>query len=265
MKNIIKEPLLHFLVLGALLYIFYTLNATDTQPKDVMQKATITLNKNNIEQLQKEFTQTFHRSPSPQMMQLLIKNEIQKEILLHEAYKLKLYKEDKAIQKLLLQKMHFILNAATKPKEPSEEQLHNYYTKHIKEFSQRENISFYAINFTSLTKEAQKKFYTLVKETSNFHDFKYYKQRTPQEIRKEFGTYFLQKILQLPKQTLSHAIATKNGIAFVYITDYNTTTPYSFDAVQERVYKDYLQEKKHLLLQKLLATFKKSYTVIVQP
>jgi len=257
-KNIIKEPLLHFLLLGAILYFFYTLNAVETTPNAV-QKQQILITKEQIAQLEKEFIDEFGQTPCASVIELLIDQKATKEILLNEAYKLKLYKEDKEIQKLLLQKMHFILNAATEQKEPTQKELLRYYKEHIKDYSKRQSISFYFIHFPHLSQEQRQAFYKLAASLKDFKDFQQLKEQTQQEIKERFGSLFLTKITRLRKKVLSHAIPSKDGLEFVYITDYSITDPYSFEDVEDRVYQDYLQEQKNERYDKMLSNIKKSY------
>ena len=261
MKNIIKEPLVHFLVIGAVLYLFYTLNATDKPSSNAVQKQKIIITQSKIRQLKKNFTQEFAQTPSKTITQLLIEQEATKEILLNEAYKLQLYKEDKEIQKLLLQKMHFILNAATKQKEPTQKELLTYYQKHLKDYSKRSAISFYDIHFAQLSKEQRKTFYKLAARLKDFQAFQQLKEQTQQEIQERFGSLFLTRMQRLPKEVLSHAIPSKDGLEFVYITDYRVTEPYPFEDVEDRVYQDYLQAQKKMLYDKMLSSIKKSYDI----
>jgi parvulin-like peptidyl-prolyl isomerase len=252
LKNIIKEPLLHFLLLGGALYIFYTFNTLYDTPSATQNSQKTTLCKEQIDQLQKSFTKEFGKKPSPQMTALLVQQEQTKELLLNEAYRRKLYKEDKRVQKLLLDKMHFLLNAAIQTKEPTENALREYYKKHIKEYSKRENISFYRLHFAKLTKKQREDFYNLAHTLQDFSDFQKISDMPVKNIQKSFGNYFLQQILQLQKGVLSHAIPSKEGYEFVYITDYNTSTPYSFDTVEERVRRDYIYNKETAVYKELL-------------
>jgi len=258
LKNIIKEPLFHFLLLGGLLYYFYTLNAVD-DVSPINKKEEIYLSKEKVDLLSKEFEKEYEVNATKDIVSLLILKEQNRDVLLKEAYKLKLYKDDKKIDDILLKKMNFIINAAINSKEPSEKILREYYEKNIKDYSQKETMSFYIIEFHHLSKQKSAEFYTLIKPLKDFHTVKQVKSKTAQEHKDIYGTYFADKITKLKKGTWSKALPTKSGMAFIYISDYRVLQPYLFDEVEERVYEDYKKEQRVINYEKRMQAFESAY------
>jgi len=258
LKNIIKEPLLHFLLLGGLLYYFYTLNAVD-EISPINKKEVISLSKEKIKHLIKKFEKEYDVRVTKNIVSLLILKEQEKDVLLKEAYKLQLYKDDKKIDDILLKKMDFIINAEANTKEPTEEILQKYYEQNLNDYSQREAMSFYIIEFHHLLKQKGEQFYTFIKNLKDFHTLKQLKNKTPQKLKETYGFYFTDKITKLKKNSWSQALPTKNGLAFVYISDYRVSQPYLFDEVEDRVYEDYKKEQRELNHKKSMQTFESVY------
>lgn len=258
MKNIIKEPLLHFLLLGGLLYYLYTLNAVK-EVSPINKKENIYISKEKINLLTKKFEKNFEVNATTDIVSLLILQEQRKNMLLKEAYKLKLYRDDKKVDEILLKKINFIINAEAKTKEPTEKRLQEYYKKNINNYSKREMISFYIIQFHQLPKQKSEQFYMLIKNLKDFHTLKQVKMKTVPELKATYGSYFADKIIKLKKSSWSKAIPTKSGIAFIYICDYEVSQAYLFDDVEERVYEDYKNEQQDLNYEKSIHAFESAY------
>lgn len=262
-RNFIKEPLVHFLLLGGLIYFFYSLNAVKQTISPQQQKQQISLDKSEINELKRNYEHKFHQTADKKMLSSLYKNAIKKKILLQEAYKLELYKNDKNIEKILLKKMHFIINAAASQTQPDETQLKDYYTKNIKDYAKRENISFCIIHFESLSNNAQKDFYQLLRQSNDFTACKQENNQTKKQLIQKYGNYFANKIFQAKKGAWLPAVHSKNGLEFVYISDYKTQTPYPFEEIEERVLRDYQTQYKSEKRKKVLQQMQSAYSINV--
>jgi hypothetical protein len=108
-----REPLLHFLILGALLFGAYALLAPSA-------KDTIVVDQAAIDRLVKEQEGLLARPLSQEERQSAIRTMIDDEVLLREAYRRGL-DQDAVVQRHLVQKMRFILGEDQA--EPSEAEL----------------------------------------------------------------------------------------------------------------------------------------------
>lgn len=242
-KKILLEPLLHFLLLGTLIYLYYNFTQqTQTKPQ-------IIITKQDIQQLKKNFVQKFSQQPTPTIINALIQKEIQNKILIKEANKLELDKGNKESKNSLIKKMNFILNAKSAIQEPTEQELREYYLKHKTDYARKTSFSFYFIHFNNLNKSQSDDFYSLLQFADKRQIAKKINDKSTSWLKKEFGNYFTIKLLLLQKGVWHKAIHSNKGMEFVYITDYNTTDILPFDDVQERVYNDYKRQlhKKNYL------------------
>lgn len=255
---------MHFLLLGGFIYLFYSLNAEDqtVTPKQPQQQ--IFISQSEISELKRSYENEFHQKPDARTLSALVKQAIEKKVLLQEAYGLELYKNDKEIEKILLKKMHFIINAPASQTQPDETQLKAYYQTNIKDYSQRESISFCTIHFDSLSKKAQEDFYQILLRSEQKPACNLEKKQSKEQIEKKYGNYFTNKIFQAKKATWLPALPSKTGIEFVYINEYETKEPYPFEEVEERVYQDFQTQQKQENYKKTRKQMRSSYTIQVQ-
>jgi PPIC-type PPIASE domain len=126
MKRWLKEPLLHFLVLGALLFGVYAWMNRGEQP----QTGQIVVTKGQIENLRVTFNRVWQHPPSPSEMDGLIRDHIREEVLAREATKLGLDLDDTVIRRRLRQKMEFVASDLAVPPVPTEAELKEFLVKH---------------------------------------------------------------------------------------------------------------------------------------
>lgn len=140
---IIKEPLLHFILLGAL--IFGVFNVIPGEQNG--QYGEIVVTSAMIENLNNIFSRTWQRQPSETELNGLIQDYIREEIAVREAVALGLDRDDSVMRRLLRQKLEFVTEEAALQVEPTEVQLQQYLQSHPETFSSEASISFSQIYF----------------------------------------------------------------------------------------------------------------------
>jgi hypothetical protein len=124
-RKLLKEPLVHFLVAGALLFAAYAwVNGGDPEP------GRIVVTQGKIENLRASFGRVWQRPPTSSEMDGLIRDAIREEVLAREAVALGLDLDDTIIRRRLRQKMEFIANDLAAPAEPTEAELEEFLAKH---------------------------------------------------------------------------------------------------------------------------------------
>lgn len=253
-NKIYHEPLLHFLLLGALVYIYYTLQIPSVQSSP--QKSKIVLTQSQAELIKQNFEKTYHIKASQAITEILIEDIYMQQAMIQEAYRLQLYKNDAKIEKILLQKMHYILQKEQSLQDIDEKKLYQYYKKNKDAYGLRKSISFYYIKVQNRDREEVEKLYNLLKFHKPLKNLKKESQKSKKEIIKSYGNYFAKQIFNAPIQRWLPPIATQDGFILPYI--YKTTissAPSSFEEVEERVYRDYkfaIQKENYLTQYKKL-------------
>jgi hypothetical protein len=136
LRQLLREPLVHFLLLGGALFAIFggrALDAGGDNPQIVVRKA-------DINRLAAGFFQTWHRPPDAGELQAKIDDYIREEVLYRTALALGLDKDDMIIRRRLRQKMEFTFEDTVPP--PQEAELRSYFAALADKFRTQPLISF---------------------------------------------------------------------------------------------------------------------------
>lgn len=138
MRNIITEPLLHFLVIGAVLFLGFALFQSPEEAAD----NTITISQNDINVLKANFARTWQRHPTQEELDGLVEEKIRDEIAYREALAMGLDRDDAYIRRRLRMKLELMLEDIGKNMVPTEEELAEFLEQHPELFRQEAQIRF---------------------------------------------------------------------------------------------------------------------------
>ncbi|MEF9996635.1 MAG: peptidylprolyl isomerase, partial [Burkholderiaceae bacterium] len=128
LQSLLKEPLVHFLILGALLALI----DSHLRPNAATPPSEIVVTEAQVRSLGQNFQRVWMRPPTPEEIEGLIASHIREEVLVREALALGLDRDDAMIRRRLQQKMEFIAEAANI--EPSDAELAAYLNQHAADF-----------------------------------------------------------------------------------------------------------------------------------
>ena len=101
----IREPLVHFLAIGLLLFVAYYAVQGDRGTEDDLH---IVVSESDIDWLKANFARTWSRQPAPSELEGLIEEYIREEVYYREALALGLEVDDMIIRRRLVQKIEFL-------------------------------------------------------------------------------------------------------------------------------------------------------------
>src|ERR1700730_12553341 len=126
--KLLREPLLHFLVIGALLFGIYPLvQQQDAEPLGRQ----IVVTRGNVERLAQTFRFLWQRPPTAAELNGLIETEIREEIFYRQALALGLDKDDTIVRRRLAQKAEFLVQDALSVREPTTVELAASLNQHL--------------------------------------------------------------------------------------------------------------------------------------
>jgi parvulin-like peptidyl-prolyl cis-trans isomerase-like protein len=129
MKRLMREPLLHFLVLGAALFGLNALLSARSPSRE-----SIVVSQGRIESLATAFALTWQRPPTATELQGLIRDYVREEVAVREAASLGLDQDDVVIRRRLRQKLEFVSADAAVQAEPTEPALRAWLAAHPANF-----------------------------------------------------------------------------------------------------------------------------------
>ncbi|RLA41413.1 MAG: hypothetical protein DRR42_24680 [Gammaproteobacteria bacterium] len=253
---LLREPLLHFLVIGAgLFFLFSQINnpQVDTDHR-------IIITQENLDRLATIWLKRMGRAPSAQEREKQLEHYIREQVLYREAMAMGLDQDDVIVSRRLAQKMEYLFNDLSFIPEPSETELVSFLSEHVSQFTFPAIISFSQIFLDpserdqEINKDAEQlleqlKETTADVDTINLGDrsllpYKFTKERES-EISSMFGAAFTHQAFSLPINSWQGPIASEYGIHLIYINSRTEARLPPLAEIRERVAREWRSTKQH--------------------
>ena len=141
MHRILQEPLLHFFILGALLFAGYGwLRHGSTGANEIV------VSRGQIESLQANFTRTWQRPPTDVELSGLVENWVREEILYREGVALGFDRDDPVVRRRIAQKVEFLADGQS-PNAPTSAELQAWLDQHLASYRVEARFSLRQIYF----------------------------------------------------------------------------------------------------------------------
>ena len=270
-KKLLHEPLVHFLVLGALIFFLYNyLNGSQDSNNE------ITITQPQIEQMIYRWQKKHMRAPSDTELQEMIDKEVYTEILYREALKMGLDKEDYIVRRRMAQKMEFLSTDLSDITEPTEAELKNYLNAHEEMFQKPGKVSFQQIYINpNQEPQALKSRLDAIQDAIDAnesiaqmgdafmlplenHDLE------PSEVIRLFGKEFEHKLSTLPEHQYLGPIVSGYGLHFVYVKERQKGATAEFESVKTLVKQAWLNDKEAADKAAFYKALKKSYDIKIE-
>ena len=242
LKKLLYEPLVHFLILGALLFFFYAFSENNE-----LKENSIVISKQRIEQLTTAWEKKFFRIPTKAERRKIIENEIYQTVLYQEAMKIGLDKNDNEIKRRLAQKMEFIVYDTYKLPAPSEDMLKKFMLTHPKKYREEERLHFTQSMSGSNTMNFEKEYILTKFEASNI-----------------FGRAFSETLFDMKIDKKVHKIESDYGVHDIYIINKSIAKEKSFDTIKEKLKDDYLSVEREERNKVIYKNLKSQYAISIE-
>ena len=273
----LREPLLHFLLAGALIFAIYqVLNPAANRTDRANQ---IVLTKDDLRQLAVHWLAQGRPLPTADQMRALIEQRVSEEILFREALALGLDKDDEIIKRRLAQKMDFLAADIAALQDPGDAELRAWYTQNSDRFALPARASFRHLYFSfdrprahdaaaaALDKiagePADAAKVAAVADPFMFQD--YYAERAPDQIAKEFGPGFAKAVFQLKPGAWQGPIQSGYGWHLVFVDAIEPGRVPAFEEVEPDVKPAWLDQKQREIKRIAFEAMRARYTVVVPP
>jgi len=273
----LREPLLHFLLAGALIFAIYQLLNPAASRTD--RTSQIVLTKDDLRQLAVHWLAQGRPLPTPDQMHALIEQRVSQEILSREAVALGLDKDDEIVKRRLAQKMDFLAADIAALQEPGDAELTGWYTQNSDRFALPPRASFRHLYFSfdrpgahdaaaaALGKiagePADAAKVAAVADPFMFQD--YYAERAPDQIGKEFGPGFAKAVFQIKPGSWQGPIQSGYGWHLVFVDAIEPGRVPAFEEVEPDVKSAWLDQKQREIKRIAFEAMRARYTVVVQP
>jgi len=240
----IREPLVHFLGIGLLLFAGYGALKREAAPEPKSRQIELTLE--DLRGLEIAFTSRWQRPPTPEEMVGLVESRVREEILYREALALGLDKEDTIVKRRMAQKMEFLAEDVSDAREPTPEELAAWFEKNAERFALPGRVTFRHLYVSPDRRgarardDAAKALAQLTGEPGDataaeglgdpfmFQDT--LADRTPEQLAKDFGPGFARALFALEPGTWQGPIESGYGWHLVFVS---SSTPGRVPAFEE--------------------------------
>ena len=146
LKRWLREPLVHFLLLGLALFAVYGYMQRGRGGVESSRQIVVSLDE--LRQMDAYFESQWHRQPTPAEFQSMVEDKVREEVLYREALAMGLDKDDTIVKRRMAQKMQFLAEDVATAHEPSTAELKAWFEKNSSQFALPSRYSFRHLYFS---------------------------------------------------------------------------------------------------------------------
>jgi hypothetical protein len=273
--RLLREPLLHFLLIGTALFLLYgVLNRGQTDaPREIV------ISEARVEALAENFATVWMRPPTPAEIKGLVDDYVAEEIYYREAVAMGLDQDDTVIRRRLRQKMEFISEGVADATEPTDAELQAYLDQHADKFALPSRLTFQQVYLSSdrrgknVRTDAEKLLAEL-RAGRGPADPREAGDPTllppamtaasPQEIASTFGDEFAAQIDEAPVGQWSGPIVSGFGLHVVKVDERSAGKTPTLAEIRPIVLREWQSEERRRQNQALLDALKRKYEIRVE-
>jgi hypothetical protein len=275
-KSLLREPLVHFLIIGGALFLLFGLLDNATGP----QSGRIVITAGQIDYLKANFTRTWQRPPVEQELQGLIDSYVRDEIFYREALAMGLDRDDSVIRRRLKQKLEIMSDDLAGVAIPSEEELRQFLESHPESFRHEPQVAFRHIFLNSDQRgnaamdEAARLLAELSAEGNKTNPDilgdslmlpKSFDLSAASVIARFFGDHFSLEIMKLKPGHWAGPIKSGYGLHLVLVSQHIESRLPELAEVREAVEREWFAVHRKELKENLYKKLRENYTIVSEP
>jgi hypothetical protein len=275
MTRVLKEPLLHFLLAGAVLFGAYAWLNRGPDTPGPSKTAQIRISAGDVRWLAENWTTQWRRPPTPDELRGLIADYLNEQLLAREARALGLEDNDVIIRRRLAQKLTFLIDDTVRRAEPTEQELQQYYEVNARRFRSDARISFVHVYFSPQRRADARSDATALKLlladgrapwTADLGDRLLteteFRDETEQSISSVFGSGFARAVFGLDTTTWSGPIESGYGLHLVRVSALQGAQVPPLSEMRERVAAEWKREQEVRAKDRYLAELRRKYDIV---
>jgi peptidyl-prolyl cis-trans isomerase C len=272
LRRIAREPMLHFLLIGAVISVLTQFVPSDTGRYRIIVDA------QHVARLSENYARQFGQPPSRPILDTLVARYVDDEILYREGLAAKIDSGDEVVRRRIIQKMQFLVQDLNAPAAPSQVALQAYYHSHAARYIEPERIAFTHIYFSpdrdgddGAKQRALKVLSSLgvgvvrAPERGDAYPDAYdFASIGPEEADRLFGeTPIAKELFGAPRGHWSGPFRSGYGWHLIYVSAVTPRHLAPFARVQDRVRADWLDDTQAAANHRAFEALKRRYTIVV--
>ncbi len=267
-RKLLREPLLHFLVLGAGLFFLY--DNIDSESANARNEIVIDENRLNI--ISATFERVWQRAPTDAELQGLIDSYVREEVMYREGIAVNLDRGDAIVRRRVAQKMSFIADGLI-PDVPTDTELQSWLLSHADEYRVPPSFSLRQVyidpqrhvgELETVIASTRKALAATSSETLAGDPTmlpRRMESADQRDIERTFGSEFGDAILDVEVGSWQGPIRSSFGLHFVDISKHIPARDPSLDEVRSAVERDFLNSRSQEISEAFYQSLLERYTV----
>jgi hypothetical protein len=274
--KLLREPLAHFLFLGAAIFGIHALIA-ERPPADAENR--IMIGAGDVEQLRTTWTNKWQRPPAADELKGLIEARIREEVLYREALALGLDRDDTIVRGRLAQKFQFLAEDLAASRDPTDAELAAYFEANRERYRVPFRLSFIQVYFNpdlrgaaaerdagvalaSLRAGSRASTAAGLGDGVMLDDA--YRRQSAQDIEAVFGRGFSDAMFGLDVGVWSGPIASGYGLHLVRVEERVAGRIPPLSEVEEQVRADWSYDERRQANEAIFQRLRVRYEVVVE-
>ena len=276
MRNLklLRDPLLHFVIAGAILFLGYELidrgeiNPSPTDP--------IHIGEGDIHWLTNTFANQWQRPPTETELRGLVAGFREEELFAREAKALGLDQNDTIVRRRLAQKLTFLVEDTSRIVAPSDAELHQFYVANAERFRVEGRVSFTQLFFNPERRQHAESdaraALELISVTgtdgttaigdailleNKFHEV------GEQTVSNVFGADFARAIFLLKPGSWAGPVKSGYGVHLVQVTNLSPARLLPFEEARPKILEEWRQQQEAEAKEAYLGKLREKYGVVI--
>jgi len=253
LRRVIREPLLHFLIAGVLIFAVY--DAFDENASESSTN-TIVIGDAEMQFLRAQHEKLWGRPPADHELAPLVQEFIREEVLYREGVAMGLDQDDVIVRRRIGQKMEFLIGDLAVPVEPDDETLAKYLEANPDKYREPPRLTFTHVYFNvdRRGEQARAAAAAVLAELGDrgrapelgdrFALSVDYAGKTAREVDQTFGPAFGEQLLEAPVGEWFGPVESAYGLHLVRVLECSEPRLPDFDELRDRLSTDYSFETR---------------------
>ncbi len=271
-KTLLYEPLVHFLMIGAVLFLAFGL----TQEKSNDAPKRIEVSSSQVEQLAAQFKRARQRAPSKKEIAALVESYVRDEVYYREALAMGLDQNDPQVRLRMRMKLEFLLEDLTADEAPDEKVLSAYLRQHEDKFFVEPQVSFSQLyldpdkhpDFEAVAKNMLVRLHHgAAPESVGDQTLLQYEYRlaTKTDIARSFGEEFADAVVKQKPGDWTGPLYSGLGVHLVKVSERLEGRLPELSEVRDQVARDYSADRRKELKDNAYQRLRERYEIVVVP
>jgi hypothetical protein len=270
MSTLLREPIVHLMVAGLVLFVA---GEVHRQRVDTYR---VVISPQREAHLGRRYALQFGAAPDTATLEELVQRDIEEEILFRRGLALGLDRDDEIVRRRIVQKTRFLLQDLQAPAEPSDAELESYFAAHPRRYGQDARVTFTHVYFSVHVGEevararARQALDVLARRAEQpgdlgdaFHDSYHFSAYEREQLHRLFGrSEFADAAFTAPLERWTGPYRSAYGVHLIRVEARAEAQPATFAAVRDKVRADYLLDAQTRANARTFDELARDFTVV---